>query len=46
MRVTERTIDRHGQQRLLPKVSLDEPPLQVIDRYAKHGTHEQFHSEI
>ncbi len=46
VRVTERTIDRHGQQRLLPKVSLDEPPLQVFNRYAKHGTHEQFHSEI
>ena len=26
--------------------SLDEAPQQVIDRYAKHGTHKQFHSEI
>lgn len=53
VRVTERTIDRHGQHQLLPDVrlegwwtSLDEAPQSVIDRYAKHGTHEQFHSEI
>ena len=53
VRVTERTIDRHGQHLLVPEISLegwwtrlDEAPQQVIDRYAKHGTHEQFHSEI
>jgi hypothetical protein len=53
VRVTERTIDRHGQHLLVPEVgleggwtSLQEAPQQVIDRYAKHGTHEQFHSEI
>lgn len=53
VRVTERTIDRHGQHLLVPEVSLEgwwtslpEAPQQVIDRYAQHGTHEQFHSEI
>jgi hypothetical protein len=53
VRVTERTIDRHGQHLLMPEVrlegwwtSLDAAPQQVIARYAKHGTHEQFHSEI
>lgn len=53
VRVTERTIDRHGQHLLVPEISLEgwwtslpEAPEQVIDRYAKHGTHEQFHSEI
>ncbi len=49
----KRTIDRRGQHLLVPELSLEgwwtslqETPLQVIDRYAKHGTHEQFHSEI
>jgi hypothetical protein len=53
VRLTERTIDKHGQHLLVPDytlegwwTSLQESPLQVIDRYAKHGTHEQFHSEI
>lgn len=53
VRVTERTIDRHGQHLLVPEISLegwwtslDEAPQQVIDRSAKHGAHEQFHSEI
>jgi hypothetical protein len=53
VRLTERTIDRGGQHLLLPAytlegwwTSLGEPPLRVIGRYAKHGTHEQFHSEI
>jgi hypothetical protein len=53
VRLTERTIDRHGQHLLVPTYTLEgwwtslrEPPQQVIGRYAKHGTHEQFHSEI
>jgi hypothetical protein len=53
VRVTERTIDRHGQHLLVPEVSLEgwwtslsEAPEQVIGRYQGHGTHEQFHSEI
>ena len=53
VQVTERTIDRRGQHLLVPEVSLEgwwtslqEPSPQVIGRYAKHGTHEQFHSEI
>jgi hypothetical protein len=53
VQVTERTIDRRGQHLLVPAVALEggwtsltEPPPQVIDRYAKHSTHEQFHSEI
>jgi hypothetical protein len=53
VRMTERTIDKHGQHLLLPVyqlegwwTSLDEAPEQVIRRYQRHGTHEQFHSEI
>jgi hypothetical protein len=53
VRLTERTIDKHGQHLLLPAytlegwwTSLKEPPVPVIGRYQKHGTHEQFHSEI
>lgn len=51
--VTERRIDKRGQHLLTPEVevedwwtSLEGPPEQVIARYAWHGTHEQFHSEI
>ena len=53
VRLTERTIDKHGQHLLLPVyqlegwwTSLSETPEQVIRRYQRHGTHEQFHSEI
>lgn len=53
MRVTERTIDRHGQILLVPDItlegwwtSLDENPQCIIDLYADHGTSEQFHSEF
>jgi hypothetical protein len=56
-RLTERTIDKHGQQMLLPEYVLegwsttlpDTPTFgaqQIIDLYADHGTHEQFHSEF
>lgn len=53
MRLTERTIDRDGQQLLLPKVelegwwtTLDWPADEVIASYRRHATHEQFHSEF
>lgn len=52
-RVTERTIDRHGQQLLIPEwrvdgweTSLDVGDEEVMALYADHGTHEQFHSEF
>jgi hypothetical protein len=56
-RLTERTIDKRGQQMLLPEYTLegwsttlpDTPAFdmqQIIDLYADHGTHEQFHSEF
>jgi len=53
VRVTERTIDKKGQQLLVPEIeiegwwtSLAEPMADVIEFYKHHGTHEQFHSEI
>lgn len=55
-RLTERTIDKRGQQILLPEYVLEGwnttlpdaafSPAQVIALYADHGTHEQFHSEF
>ena len=55
-RLTERTIDKRGQQMLLPEYVLEGwsttlpdaafSPEQVIALYADHGTHEQFHSEF
>jgi hypothetical protein len=56
-RLTERTIDKRAQQMLLPEymlegwsTSLPETEAfgaqQIIDLYADHGTHEQFHSEF
>jgi len=54
--VTERTIDRHGQQLLMPEVEIATwwtslPPTKVsaeavIELYHQHGTSEQFHSEF
>jgi len=53
LRVIERSIDKKGQVLLAPEVELDgwwtslsEDVEHVIRRYAAHGTHEQFHSEI
>lgn len=54
-RLTERTIDKRGQQLLLPEYvfegwsttlpqRFDEQA--IIKLYADHGTHEQFHSEF
>lgn len=55
-RLTERTVDKRGQQMLLPEYVLEGwsttlpeasfTPEQVIALYADHGTHEQFHSEF
>ena len=54
-RLTERTVDKRGQQMLLPEYVLEGwsttlpesfTPEQVIALYAEHGTHEQFHSEF
>ena len=53
MRVIERTIDKHGQQLLVPQIKIegwwtslafDEET--VIALYADHGTSEQYHSEF
>ena len=54
-RLTERTIDKRGQQMLMPQYSLEGwsttlperfDAQAIIDLYADHGTHEQFHSEF
>jgi hypothetical protein len=53
VRVTERTIDKKGQQLLIPDIELEGwwtslavHESEVIELYKDHGTHEQFHSEI
>ena len=55
LRLTERSIDKHGQVLLEPELTLEGwttslpariQPAQVIALYADHGTHEQFHSEF
>ena len=53
VRLIERTVDKKGQVLLFPDyqlegwwTSLDEKPEKVIEWYAEHATHEQFHSEI
>lgn len=53
VRVTERTIDKKGQQLLVPEIeiegwwtNLNVAMAEVIELYKHHGTHEQFHSEI
>jgi hypothetical protein len=55
LRLTERTIDKHGNPLLLPAYELegwtttlpDNFTMQeVIDLYKDHATHEQFHSEF
>lgn len=53
MRVTKRTIDKHGQLLLVPEIelegwwtSLDRPDPEIIRLYQDHGTSEQFHSEF
>ncbi len=53
IRLTERTINKHGQALLIPEIelegwwtSLDIKENDVIKLYADHGTSEQFHSEF
>ena len=55
LRLTERTIDKHGQQLLEPQLTLEGwttslpahlDGTAIIALYADHGTHEQFHSEF
>lgn len=55
LRLIERTVDKHGQVLLAPELTLEgwstSLPMsisaaQVIELYADHGTHEQFHSEF
>ena len=53
VRVTERTIDKHGQMLVAPDIclegwwtDLDLPVDQVIGLYRDHATSEQFHSEF
>jgi len=53
IRVTERTMDRHGQTLLLPEVlvegwwtNLDLPEEKIIALYKNHALSEQFHSEF
>jgi len=53
MRVTERTIDKHGQRLLVPAIAIKgwwtrlwEDEETIIALYADHGTSEQFHSEF
>ncbi len=53
LRVTERTIDKHGQSLLIPDIELDgwwtsleHKEEDIIRLYADHGTSEQFHSEF
>ena len=54
-RLIERTIDKRGQQMLMPEYTLEGwgttlperfEAQAIIDLYADHGTHEQFHSEF
>src|SRR5688572_1882038 len=56
VRVTERTIDRHGQRLLVPQITVEGwwttlaevecPDEKVIALYCDHATCEQFHSEF
>jgi len=53
IRVTERTVNKHGQALLLPDVTvdgwwtnLDLPEKKIISLYQNHGLSEQFHSEF
>ncbi len=55
LRLIERTISAAGQHLIVPEYELDGwtttlptrlVPQQIIDLYADHGTHEQFHAEF
>ncbi len=54
-RLTERTLDKHGQPLLLPQYEVEGwttnlperfGMLEVVSLYCDHATHEQFHSEF
>jgi hypothetical protein len=53
VRVTERTLDKHGQYLLMPAIelegwwtSLTDEATTVIELYKHHALHEQYHSEF
>lgn len=56
LRLTERSIDRHGQILICPQIDIEGwttslsvaqfTPQAIIALYADHGTHEQFHAEF
>lgn len=56
LQLVERTIDAKGQHLIAPELTLEGwttslpaegfTPAQIIELYAGHGTHEQFHSEF
>lgn len=53
VRITERTMDPHGQLLMVPKITLEGwwtslslSEEEVVALYADHGTSEQFHSEF
>jgi hypothetical protein len=54
LKLSVETIDRDGQSLLIPKLRVDgwqttlanASDAEVIELYADHGTHEQFHSEL
>lgn len=53
IRLTERSIDKHGQTLLIPELTLEGwwtslalNEASIIQLYADHGTSEQFHSEF
>ena len=53
MRVIERSVDKKGQQMLIPEIEIEGwwtsllvEDAEVIQLYADHGTSEQFHSEF
>jgi len=53
MRVTERSIDKHGQALLLPDIEIEgwwtsllRDEEEIIRLYADHATSEQYHSEL
>ena len=53
VRVTERTLDKHGQYLLMPAIELEgwwtslaDEATTVIELYKHHALHEQYHSEF
>jgi len=53
VRVTERTVNKHGQRLLVPEITVEGwwtnmefPEKKIIDLYKNHALSEQFHSEF